>query len=195
MAEFAVSGKLSFADLAKSIVKEMIKIAIIRTVLNLVGMFGGGGPSMMPNAAGDPGAMSSGALLADFKTTLPNANGNAFMGGNVIPFAKGGVFDSPQTFPMSGGNVGLLGEAGPEAIMPLRRGADGKLGVVAANGNEGGGNIIVNVGGVTINPSADTSPEQAEKFANQFNQVIEAKVVDTMRKHQRTNAGRGRMAG
>lgn len=45
-----------------------------------------------------------------------------------MPFANGGVVSGPTTFPMRGG-TGLMGEAGPEAIMPLSRGADGKLGV------------------------------------------------------------------
>ena len=51
--------------------------------------------------------------------------------GNVIPFADGGVVNRPTMFPMSGNRTGLMGEAGPEAIMPLRRGRDGKLGVAA----------------------------------------------------------------
>jgi phage-related minor tail protein len=59
------------------------------------------------------------------------ANGMAFTGGNVIPFANGGVVSSPTMFPMSRGRTGLMGEAGPEAVMPLRRAKDGKLGVGA----------------------------------------------------------------
>ena len=50
------------------------------------------------------------------------------IGGQVTPFANGGIVNSPVLFPMRGG-VGLAGEAGPEAIMPLARGRDGKLGV------------------------------------------------------------------
>lgn len=61
----------------------------------------------------------------------PSAKGNVFLGGNVVPFATGGVIGSPILFPMQGGRVGLMGEAGPEAIMPLRRGRDGRLGVAA----------------------------------------------------------------
>ena len=64
---------------------------------------------------------------------LRNAAGNAFSGGQVIPFADGGIVNSPTLFAMRGG-AGLMGEAGPEAIMPLRRGADGRLGVAAAGG-------------------------------------------------------------
>jgi hypothetical protein len=76
------------------------------------------------------------------------ANGAAFRRGNVVPFAKGDVFSSPTYFPMSAGRTGVMGEDGEEAIMPLRRGPDGRLGVVnhqplraprAANGNAAGG--------------------------------------------------------
>lgn len=58
------------------------------------------------------------------------SHGGAFAQGKVMPFAKGGVVTSPTTFPMKGA-TGLMGEAGPEAIMPLARGADGRLGVRA----------------------------------------------------------------
>nr|WP_246098668.1 phage tail tape measure protein [Paracoccus laeviglucosivorans] len=64
---------------------------------------------------------------------MPFADGGAFTQGRVMPFAKGGVVSAPTYFPMRGA-TGLMGEAGPEAIMPLRRGADGKLGVAAAGG-------------------------------------------------------------
>jgi phage-related minor tail protein len=69
---------------------------------------------------------------------LPFAKGAAFGAGRVAAFARGGVVDGPTPFPMRGG-VGLMGEAGPEAIMPLARGADGRLGVRAG----GGGSVNV----------------------------------------------------
>lgn len=58
--------------------------------------------------------------------------GNAlpFAKGGVVPFASGGVVSSPTYFP-TGGQLGVAGEAGPEAILPLRRGADGALGVAS----------------------------------------------------------------
>lgn len=61
---------------------------------------------------------------------MPFAKGGAFTQGRVMPFAKGGIVSAPTAFPMRGG-TGLMGEAGPEAIMPLTRGADGRLGVQA----------------------------------------------------------------
>ena len=64
---------------------------------------------------------------------MPFANGGAFSQGRVMPFAKGGIVGAPTTFPMRGGR-GLMGEAGPEAIMPLARGPDGRLGVQAGGG-------------------------------------------------------------
>jgi phage-related minor tail protein len=57
-----------------------------------------------------------------------------FAKGGVVPFALGGVVSSPTYFP-AGGKLGLMGEAGAEAIMPLRRGADGRLGVAAGGGS------------------------------------------------------------
>lgn len=63
-----------------------------------------------------------------FGAAMPFANGGAFSQGRVRPFASGGVVSGPVGFPMRGG-MGVMGEAGPEAIMPLSRGSDGKLGV------------------------------------------------------------------
>lgn len=70
------------------------------------------------------------------------ANGAAFAGGNVVPFAQGGVVHRPTLFPMARG-MGLMGEAGPEAVMPLRRDAQGRLGV-----HGGGASVTVNLIGV-----------------------------------------------
>ena len=79
-----------------------------------------------------------GAIGGLISGVLPFENGGAFSGGHVAAFARGGVVNGPTHFPMRGG-VGLMGEAGPVAIMPLVRGADGKLGV------RGGGSSVVNV--------------------------------------------------
>jgi phage-related minor tail protein len=64
--------------------------------------------------------------------------------GGIKPFASGGVIGTPTYFPLSSGGAGLAGEAGPEAIMPLARGSDGRLGV-AAGGERAGASITVNI--------------------------------------------------
>lgn len=73
---------------------------------------------------------------------MPFAAGGAFSQGRVMPFARGGIVSSPTSFPMRGGR-GLMGEAGPEAIMPLARGPDGRLGVAAAGGR--GVSVVMNI--------------------------------------------------
>lgn len=86
------------------------------------------------------GLMAKGVNLI-VEGLLPFENGAAFSQGRVMPFARGGIISGATTFPMRGG-LGLIGEAGPEAIMPLARGADGKLGV------RGGGssvNVVMNI--------------------------------------------------
>lgn len=65
--------------------------------------------------------------------------------GGIVPFAKGGVVRAPTFFP-NGGRIGLMGEAGAEAILPLRRGPDGSLGVAAPGGQtRSGPSIVFNV--------------------------------------------------
>ncbi len=82
------------------------------------------------NAVGGAVAQGINSLASGL---LPFAGGGAFSQGRVMPFAKGGVVAAPTSFPMRSGR-GLMGEAGPEAIMPLARGADGRLGVQSAGG-------------------------------------------------------------
>jgi phage-related minor tail protein len=64
-------------------------------------------------------------------------------GGQVQPFAEGGVIASPVNFPMAGGATGRMGEAGPEAILPLSRGADGRLGVAAQTGGNPSVSVVI----------------------------------------------------
>ncbi|HEY4343439.1 MAG TPA: phage tail tape measure protein, partial [Parvibaculum sp.] len=79
--------------------------------------------SSVGNSFGSSFASMAGSLFA-------SADGNVISGGRIKPFAKGGVVASPMLFPLQGG-TGLAGEAGAEAILPLQRGSDGRLGVAA----------------------------------------------------------------
>ena len=86
------------------------------------------------------GGMISQGVGSLVQGILPFANGAAFSSGRVTPFATGGVVNGATAFPMRGG-TGVMGEAGPEAIMPLARGPDGSLGVRGG----GGGAVTVNM--------------------------------------------------
>jgi phage-related minor tail protein len=86
------------------------------------------------------GSMFSG-LIGGLKDIVPFGRGG--VPGHLTPFAAGGVVSAPSYFPM-GGNLGLMGEAGAEAILPLRRSSDGRLGVAAAGGG-GGTTVVFNV--------------------------------------------------
>ena len=97
--------------------------------------------AMRPVQSALGGALSS-VISGVMGSVLPFANGGSFSQGRVMPFAQGGIVSSPVTFPMRGG-TGLMGEAGPEAILPLARGADGKLGVRGAGGRAT--NVVINV--------------------------------------------------
>ena len=159
------------ADTAKKMIAQYIAIGIARLFANVPGGPGGG---FAP--AGPLGAV--GSVSTDVSSFFaPNANGNAFGANGIIPFAKGGIVDSPTLFPFAKG-IGLMGEAGPEAILPLRRGADGKLGVMAAGGG-GDVNVVVNV------DAKGSSVEGNEQGASQLGRVISAAVQSELIKQQR----------
>jgi phage-related minor tail protein len=74
-------------------------------------------------------------LSGIFNGVTPFAKGGVTQGGMPVPFASGGVISSPISFPLANGRTGIAGERGPEAIMPLTRGADGRLGVATSGGS------------------------------------------------------------
>lgn len=81
---------------------------------------------------------------------IPAAKGMAFAAGGARMFAQGGIVNGPTAFTFGGGQLGVMGEAGPEAIMPLKRGPDGRLGVA------GGGNISIhNYSGAQVKVERD----------------------------------------
>jgi hypothetical protein len=95
--------------------------------LSAAGMFGGGGGGGSPTASG-------GDWMGAAARALGNANGNIFDNGELMRFANGGILQSPTLFNFEDSGVsrtGQAGEAGPEAIMPLKRTKDGRLGVEA----------------------------------------------------------------
>jgi len=140
----SVVGGKQFDDVLKSLALRLSSMAVaaafrpiaqnIAGGLNNLfsGLFGGGG-----QGGGGGSGGGGGGTVAAF--------------GGIKPFAAGGVIGTPTYFPLMSGGTGLAGEAGPEAILPLRRGADGRLGV-AAGGARSGASVTINI--VTPDPES-----------------------------------------
>ena len=168
---FAMTGKMSFADFTKSILADMARIATRQAASGLLGSLVGLGISAAGSYFGGGATTSAGSTAAGYSpdvlagwSGVTQANGGAWSGG-VQMFADGGAFTNtivskPTAFGMSNGKTGIAGEAGPEAIMPLTRTSSGKLGVIAMGGGGAGGtqiNVEVHIDGDgNASSSADT---------------------------------------
>jgi phage-related minor tail protein len=124
----SVSGGKQFDDVLKSLTLRLSNLAVRMAFKPLEQSLAGGLTSLLSGLTGS-GAGSALSLTA--------------ASGAVKPFASGGVIGTPSYFPLMQGGVGLAGEAGPEAIMPLARGPDGRLGVAARGG--GGNSVTVQI--------------------------------------------------
>ena len=120
----SVVGGKQFDDVLKSLTLRLSDLAVRMAFKPLESSLSSGLSSLLSGLTGATAASSTDKLAA--------------ASGAVKPFASGGVIGTPTYFPMMQGGIGLAGEAGPEAIMPLARGSDGKLGVAG----RGGGNSV-----------------------------------------------------
>jgi len=153
LTNFVTTGKLSFADLANSIIADIARIAIRQAII-------------APLLKGVGGIFG-----------LTFANGGVFAQNGIQPFARGGIVDKPTLFPFANG-TGLMGEAGPEAILPLRRGRDGRLGVDAGGGG-GGINVTVNVDATGTKAQGDDG--RAGQFARAISEAVKNEIVTQKR--------------
>ena len=161
LVNFIQTGKLNFSDFARSIIADITRIYVRSQMLKMFqglgNLFGPSNTSTAvegavttPNWGGGRTRITSGSMPVGV-----NALGNVYGKNGIVPFAYGGVVDKPTLFPFSKG-TGLMGEAGPEAIMPLKRGSDGRLGVEAAMSRySGSGTTTVNYTGETLNFNGD----------------------------------------
>jgi lambda family phage tail tape measure protein len=169
VANFAMTGQISFSSFANSVVSDLIRIqtrAAISGIAGSVGQYFGVG--------GYGSATEGSSNFIGPPAALANAKGNAFFGGKVTAFARGGVVSSPTMFPMANG-AGLMGEAGPEAVMPLARDSSGRLGV--RGGGSGGGNVTVNVVNQASNSNA-TATETTDSMGNRQIEILVASLVN-----------------
>jgi lambda family phage tail tape measure protein len=124
--DFVKTGKLSFKDLANSIIEDLIRIQVRQAAAGFLssafGFVSGGDRAL---GQGTMSGFSEGAMVT-------NAKGGVYSSASLSSYS-GGVYNTPQTFAFAKG-AGIFAEAGPEAIMPLTRAADGSLGVRAIGG-------------------------------------------------------------
>jgi len=130
-----------FLDMAAQIIQKMITLFILNQLVGLLP--GGPGGNAAGGKAGGGGADAAGIVGRGSANPAGNvgrkfADGGVFAKSRIIPYAKGGIVKRPTLFPYADGGTGrfgLMGEAGPEAILPLQRGPEGKLGVQASGAN------------------------------------------------------------
>lgn len=157
LVRFVETGKLNFNDLARSILSDLTRITVRAALLNFLSPF-----KFFDRVTGGSGG-GDGAT---------NANGNVFAKNGVVPYRKGGIVDSPTYFQYGGSNLGIMGEAGAESIMPLKRGKDGKLGVIAHGGGSTVVNVSVNADGSSVQGQEDESRQLGEVIAAAIQQQI-----------------------
>ena len=127
-------------NVALNVIGQIAQAWLSNSLNNLFSGSGGGGKNSAGGLLSSLGGLAgsffgpAGSAIGGFLgNTIGRffADGAPFQNGRVIPFARGGVVQSPSTFPMSGNRTGLMGERGAEAIMPLKRTPSGQLGVQA----------------------------------------------------------------
>lgn len=131
-----VNGK-QFDDVVRSLGTRLTQLALQAALKPLESLVTSSLGGFLDKGIGALTSSLSGNLLS------ASANGNVVAGGAVRPFASGGVIAAPTYFPLGRG-TGLMGEKGAEAIMPLARGPDGRLGVQAAGGSGPSINVTIN---------------------------------------------------
>jgi TP901 family phage tail tape measure protein len=180
MAGFFKSIANHFLDMASQMIAKYIEMQIIGLAQQFLPSIGGiFGASGAPNFSGASLNMSglTGAAFGGGPSLIGSANGNVFAQNGIVPYAMGGIVDRPTLFPFAKG-IGLMGEAGPEAIMPLKRGADGRLGV--AGGGGGSTNVTVNVD-ASGNASVQGDQSQAKQLGVAVSAAVQAELVKQQR--------------
>ncbi len=173
MFTFLKTGRSQWKQFTEAVLDDLLKIAIRSAIVQpLAGAFLGGDKNLTPASAPASSGYADGSFASMLKIDDYEALGGAFNQGKKF-FARGGIVNRATAFGMAGGKTGIMGEAGPEAILPLSRGKDGSLGVSAQPSN-----VVVNI----VNNS-DSQAEVKETTnsdgARQIDVMITAKIKQT----------------
>ena len=179
LTDLFTTGKWDTKQFIDGLIREFVRLAVVRPLLQsllsplkeLMQGGGGGGGGLLGLIGGGGGAASTGAEMS------------AAAGLPVGTFAKGDVFDSPTFFKFAHGasfRNGVMAEDGPESVMPLQRGPDGRLGVTA-HGAGGGGGMSVTVN-QTINIGAGVNASQLGQAMQQAKEQAKAEISEQMRR-------------
>ena len=176
------TGTANFREFAAEILKQsarmILQLTIQRVIMQILGAIGGGGAPASPSA---PGGDWMGAV-GRMNPTSEYAMGGTFAKNNIVPYAMGGVVSRPTLFKFAQGGTmrtGLMGEAGPEAIMPLSRGANGKLGVASVGGG-GTTNVVVNVD-ASGNSQVAGDQTQGAQLGRVISQAVQQELIKQRR--------------
>ena len=148
LVDFVMTGTFKFRDFANSILREMVRIAIQQAIM----------------------APFTGWFSSFF---TKNAKGNVYAKNQIVPFATGGIVTKPTIFPFKDG-IGLMAEQGAEAIMPLRRGPGGRLGVEAS----GGGTTNISVSVDASGSSVEGDNQQSQQLGEMLAAAIQSELVN-----------------
>lgn len=161
-----------FSTLTQSIIQNLVDMAAQALVTNtILSSIMGVGSSVLGGVGGST-AGSSGTAIADYGSNFQfNAKGGVYSSSDLSAYS-GQVVDNPTFFAFAKG-AGVMGEAGPEAIMPLTRAADGSLGVRAVSGgaSEGAAPQVF----ITINGDGNTASQSSgglEKFGKSVGNFV-----------------------
>jgi len=158
----------AFREMAISVIQQIMDILIWQPLINSLTS---GISGMLGSAMGPTGNGFLGQLLGFGLSAATGGSGGSTRGSYM--FANGGVVGSPTYFGLANGGMGVMGEAGPEAILPLKRGANGKLGV------EGGGNVTVNQTFQFAANGDDSVKRIIAEAAPQIAKMTEAQIINS----------------
>ena len=154
-ADFVATGKASFHEFANSVLQDLSRIFARAAFFQAL-------EAIFPG-------------LGKVAKITESAKGNVIAKNKIVPYAMGGIVNKPTLFPMANG-AGLMGEAGPEAIMPLRRGPNGRLGVESSGSI---GNVVVNVD--ATGSSVQGNQPDASQLGKAIGQAVQAELIKQKR--------------